>query len=58
MPFSSDGAHDLRHLYAVERHRATGDVYAVQRALDHASPNATATYLAGLGMDINGKREN
>lgn len=42
-------AHDFRHCFAVERYRITKDIYNVQRALDHATPNTTATYLAGLG---------
>ncbi len=48
--------HDFRHYYAVNLYRETKDIYAVSRALDHASVAVTETYLAGMGALEEGKR--
>ena len=42
--------HDLRHFYATELYKATKDIKAVQRALNHSSVAITDIYLKGLGV--------
>lgn len=43
-------AHDLRHAYAIDLYRKTGnDIEAVRRALQHSNIAVTTTYLQGLG---------
>ena len=41
--------HDLRHFYSARLYRATQDIYAVSRALSHASVSVTERYLASIG---------
>lgn len=43
--------HDFRHFFATELYKATKDIKAVQRALNHASVGITDIYLKGLGVD-------
>jgi site-specific recombinase XerD len=40
--------HSLRHSFAVEFWRETGDIYALSRQLGHQNPGITMTYLQGL----------
>jgi len=41
--------HDFRHYFAVSHYRNYKDIYAVQRALNHASIAVTERYLRGIG---------
>ena len=43
--------HDFRHHFAVNLYRKTRDIYAVSRALGHATVAVTEVYLAGLGLE-------
>jgi site-specific recombinase XerD len=43
--------HDLRHAFAVRRYQETHDVYAVEKALGHASVAVTERYLRSLGLE-------
>jgi integrase len=43
-------AHDFRHLFALRIYQETGDVYAVNEALGHATVAVTEVYLSGLGV--------
>ena len=38
-------AHTLRHYYATTTYQSTGDLYATQRLLGHASPVTTQGYV-------------
>jgi integrase len=42
------GTHMLRKTASTQANRVTGDVYAVQKMLDHASPNETMNYVEEL----------
>jgi site-specific recombinase XerD len=42
-------AHDFRHHFAVIHYRKYRDIYALQRALNHASIAITERYLRGIG---------
>jgi hypothetical protein len=42
--------HDLRHAFAVELYQETRNVYAVEKALGHATVAVTETYLRSLGL--------
>ena len=41
--------HDFRHYFAVSHYRKHKDIYAIQRALNHASIAVTERYLRGIG---------
>lgn len=52
-----DLRHDLRHAFAVPFYQETGDVYAVRKALGHASVGVTERYLRSMDLlDAEGKR--
>jgi len=42
--------HDLRHCFAVQLYQETRDVYAVEKALNHATLAVTESYLRSLGL--------
>ena len=44
-------AHDLRHKFAVDYLRATGDIYRLSKILGHASVKTTEIYLQFVDLD-------
>ena len=43
--------HDLRHAFAVRPYTERKDIYAVEKALRHASVGVTGGYLRSLGLE-------
>lgn len=50
------GTHSIRKMYAVEQFHKTGDLNAVQKKMNHASPTVTMIYAMADQLTNRGKR--